>query len=384
MVRAGGRVRSGRSAPVVVVTAAGPAAGAAAVVRVLADRVGAPGGPGRVLAVDTDVPGEPGEPGTPALVAELAGADVVVHVATPTDLAADLRTGATRRRARAVRAVQDVAAAAAAVGARRLVVVTSAMVYGARPDNPAPLPEDAPLRAPRDEGVVGDLLEVERIVARLPRIHPGLACTVLRPAPLVGAGVDTFVTRHFGTPRLLALRGHEMIWQFCHLEDLGTAVAAAVEHDLDGVLTVGCLPGLPAEAVARLTGMRRTELPAGLAFRTAERLHRHGLLATPAGYLAYVVHPWVVGAQRLVEVGWRPRFSAEDCLRALLDESRTAAGGPTGDDLERLHDGPPGARRVEPRDAALGAAGAAVAVVGAAALLRQARLRRTGGSRRLR
>ena len=370
-------VRSGRSARMIALTAPSPAPespapGRAAVLAALAAALGDDRGP-LPVAVPQDVDAA-------ALPAALAGAEVVVHLATPTDLAADLHLTATQRRARAVRAVQDVAAAADGVGARRLVVVTSTMVYGAHPDNPVPLEEGAALRAARDDGVVGDLLEVERIVARVPRLFPRLACTVVRPAPLVGPGVDTFVTRHFETPRLLALRGHEMVWQFCHVDDLASAVATAVERDLDGVLTAGCLPGLPGEEVARLAGMRRTELPAALAFRTAERLHRHGLLATPAAYLSYVVHPCVIGAERLVEAGWRPRRPAEECVRELVAEAGARASGAGGTDEHEA--GAASGRRAERREAALGAAGAAVAIVGTAALLRQARSRRGGGRRR--
>ncbi len=58
-------------------------------------------------------------------------------------------------------------------GSAHLVVVTSAMTYGALPDNPVPLPEDAPLRAEPDEGLVGDLLAVEEVLQQGPPGPPG-------------------------------------------------------------------------------------------------------------------------------------------------------------------------------------------------------------------
>lgn len=233
------------------------------------------------------------------------GVDVVVHLAGSTDLAADLMLTGIQRRARVVRAVQEVAGAAAAVGARRLMVVTSAVVFGARADNPVPLPDEAPLQALPDDGLVGDLLEVERIVGRLPRVHPRLRTTVLRPAALVGPGVDTVVTRHFEAPRLLSLREVEMRWQFCHVDDLGEAVAVVIDQDLDGVLSAGSRPWLTTLEVERLTGLRRIELPSGLAYGAAERLHRARVLPIPAADLALVVHPWVVGSERLTADGCR-------------------------------------------------------------------------------
>ncbi|MGH8837579.1 MAG: NAD-dependent epimerase/dehydratase family protein, partial [Actinomycetes bacterium] len=118
----------------------------------------------------------------PIIADRLSGVDTVVH------LAMDISVGAESagRSALNVRGTQTVLTAAAAAGVRRVVLCTSAMVYGAYPDNPVPLPEDAPLRAQADGSLVRDLLEIERLAQRAPKSHPGLTVTVLRPAMLVG------------------------------------------------------------------------------------------------------------------------------------------------------------------------------------------------------
>ncbi len=121
----------------------------------------------------------------PALAGQLTGVDVVVHA--DFDLAPD--SDARQRRAFNVRGAQTVLTAAAAGRVGRVVLVTSAMVYGARPDNPVPLPEDAPLAAEADSSVAGDLLEIEQLARRSPRANPGMAVTVVRPAALVGEAV---------------------------------------------------------------------------------------------------------------------------------------------------------------------------------------------------
>ena len=143
----------------------------------------------------------------PTLAARLAGVDVVVHADMDTSAVTEPR----QRRALNVRGAQTVLTAAAAERVGRVVLVTSAMVYGARPDNPVPLPEDAPLLADADGSVAGDLLEVEEIARRSRRVNPGTAVTVVRPAGLVGDGVDTLLTRHFEAPRLLIFRPGDRI-----------------------------------------------------------------------------------------------------------------------------------------------------------------------------
>ncbi|MFJ8644569.1 SDR family oxidoreductase [Streptomyces sp. NPDC093546] len=295
----------------------------------------------------------------PAIAEKLRGADVVVHLA----LDLDLETDAAARTAYNVRGTQTVLTAAAAAGVHRVVLCTSAMVYGALPDNDVPLSEDAELRATAEATGVGDLLEIERLARRAPRAHPGLNVTVVRPTVLVGGGTDTALTRYFESPRLLVVAGSHPTWQFCHVEDLVSALEYAALEKVEGDFAVGCDGWLEQEEVEELSGIRRMELPSAVALGAAARLHRIGLTPSPAGDLAYTMHPWVVSVGRLHDAGWRPRWTNEEVLAALLEEVQgrhTVAG-----------------RRLGRKDAtAAGAAGATVALLGTAALVRRARRRR--------
>ena len=82
-------------------------------------------------------------------------------------------------------------------------------------------------------------MDVEQLIGVARDVHPGLTITAVRPAALVGDGVDTVITRHFEAPRLLTLRGAEPAWQFCHVDDLGSAVALVVGPGRRGAVSVG-------------------------------------------------------------------------------------------------------------------------------------------------
>ncbi len=298
---------------------------------------------------------------SPDVIRALTDVDVLVWVAQETDLQSVLGRRGRERRERVVRTARALVMSAAAAAVSRVVVVSSAEVYGASADNPVPLPEDAELRAARDDGLVGDLLAVEELIRESRSVHPGLGITVVRPAALVGPGVDTVLTRHFEAPRLLAVRGASPAWQFCHVDDLASAVGHVIDSGLGPVVTVGCPGVLSQEEVERLSGMRRIELSEAAALATAQQLHRVGVLPTPSSELAFVLHPWAVSSATLAAHGWHPAYDNETCLGVLLEEikGRHAVA----------------ARRLDRKDAALGAASAAVALVGTAALLRRARRR---------
>ncbi|WP_255491617.1 MULTISPECIES: nucleoside-diphosphate sugar epimerase [unclassified Actinotalea] len=352
-------IRSGRSAAGdLVVVGRGPVA--AAVVSRLAAAADLAQGLVRALP---DLPLEaPGD--------AVAGARVVVLVADEADLSAPDRTGRSdpdpeRRRAEAVALAQRAVAAARTGHVEHVVAVTSAMVHGAAPGR-AVITDDEPPSTTPGAGLVGDLVAVEAVLARAAARRGAKAprIAVLRPAAVVGPGVDTLVTRHFAAPRLLVLRGVERPWQLVHVDDVAAAVEVAVRERWTGAATVAAGPLLSAAEVARRAGMRRIELPAVTAFGTAERLHRVGVLRAPAEELAFTVYPWTVEPARLRAVGWEPVHDAYACLDVLLAgvRGRTVLAG----------------REVGGRHVALGAAGAAVALLGTAAAWRQARGRGYG------
>jgi len=348
----------GQPMPVVAVTGAARGIG-----RALTVRLAASPGVRKVIAIDSDrgdiagVTWRVADVRDPALAGRLAGADIVVHA--DYDLAPD--SDSRPRRAFNVRGAQTVLTAAAAGRVGRVVLVTSTMVYGARPDNPVPLAEDAPLAAEADSSVAGDLLEIEHLARRSPRANPGVEVTVVRPAALVGEDIDTLVTRHFEAPRLLTVKGCVPRWQFCHVDDLVSALEFTVTGGITGDFAVGSDGWLEQDEVERISGLKSIELPARLTFGTAQRLHRVGVTPAPAIDLRYVVYPWVVDCAALRAAGWRPASGNEEALRVLLDQrkGRHAVAG----------------RRIARKEATITAAGATVAVIGTAAIVRRARRR---------
>ncbi len=294
----------------------------------------------------------------PLLSGRLSDVDVIVNLDIERSPDADPR----ERRTHNVRGAQTVVTAAAAARVRRVVLVTSAMVYGAGPDNDVPLSEDAPLLAEASTSI-GDFLEMEELAATAPVTHPGLDVTVVRPASVVGPGVDSVVTRHFESPRLLSVKGSTPGWQFCHIEDLASALDAVVTEDVRGPVAVGCEGWLGPDEVTEITGKRNFELPAALTFGMAQRLHRLGMTPAPATDLHYVAYPWVVDCARLRAAYWKPMYDNAAALRTVMEETagRHAVVG----------------RRVGGKEATMAtAATATVAAIGAAAAIRRARKRR--------
>jgi nucleoside-diphosphate-sugar epimerase len=363
------RIRPRRKAMTVAVTAAATPVGDC-IVRALLARCAPGAAIGTVVGLGAERGGVDGvhwrlaDLDSPDLAKSLGGVDALIHVAASTDLASDLKMTTRTRHERATRAIQTVVISAAAAGVARLVVVTSAMTYGASPANPVPLAEDAPLGAVPDEGIVGDLLAIEQVLRAAADVHPSLSITVVRPAALVGPEIDTVITRHFEAPRLLTVKGGAPAWQFCHVEDLASALATTVELGLGPAVTVGSEGWMSQQEVEQVSGMLRVELSESMALGIGQRLHRVGILPFPASDLAYALYPWVISSATLREAGWQPAYDNVTCLSVLVDSIRGHHAM--------------AARRLDRRDAVLGAASAAVALVGTAAIMRRRRRKGVG------
>jgi nucleoside-diphosphate-sugar epimerase len=360
-------VRRRRSGLTIGVTgAAGPLGGA------LVERLTHHGAAPEVIALDTVRRHAPGatwrvaDVRDPALASRLAGIDALVHLATDRSST----TSTEDRRAVNVRGTEILLEAGVAAGVRRVVLLTSAMAYGAHPANPVPLEEDAPLLLDAPDGLVADWIAMELAGLSMQgrtTADSSFEITVVRPASLVGVVSDALLPGLFSAVRLLAIRDARCHWQFCHVDDLLDALVASALGEVGGAVTVGCDGWLTRADVESISGMRSVVVPSSVAFATADRLHRVGALTSPSSDLHYLVHPWVVGSQRLRETGWTPGWTNEAALR----EHLRLLGDRAGRGLVVVD-------RKEATRAAAGAAagaGATLAVIGSLALAR-ARARR--------
>ena len=98
-------------------------------------------------------------------------------------------------------------------------------------------------------------------------------------------------------------------------------------------VTVGCDGWLEQDGGrAGRPACGASSCPSALAFGTAERLHRIGVIPAPASDLQYVVHPWVVPSTRLLEAGLATDVRQPDGARpaARAGQRPPRAGLPAG------------------------------------------------------
>jgi len=296
---------------------------------------------------------------TADLDAAFDGADAIIHLASVFGPAIE---GPEIDDAVDVAVARRVLAAADAMGIDRLVMLSSATVYGPWANNPVPLTEEAPLRPHPELAAAVQFAEIERLVADWRADHPDATVARLRPAPVVDDGylgwLATALDAAADVPTADDTPG-----QFLHVADLAAAVVAAWAGGYDGPLNVAPDGWLTPTQRRALDPVPRLRLPEPVALKIASWRWRLGLAPTPPGILPYVRHPWVVANDRLVELGWSATLSNEEAYVMGHEASPLESISPQ--------------RRQELALGIAGGAGLALAV-GIGTLARRARRRRRG------
>lgn len=241
-----------------------------------------------------------------AAASESPAVDVVVHLGSGDH---DARA---RRRENVTEGVDKTLAEAIARDANHLVFVSSSMVYGAWPNNPIPLTEDAILRPDVEFVYARQLAAAEAMSDRWRRQRPGRTVTVLRPVVTMAADGTSQLARSLAAGLGQRFGEEDPPAQFLHLDDLAAAVVVAVKRRLDGVFNVAPDGWIGGERVRALTGARpRLQLPDRAADVLAALRWRFQRGPISPGLLSYTRAPWLVANDRLKAEGWQPTVTNE-------------------------------------------------------------------------
>ncbi|MFQ5416453.1 MAG: NAD-dependent epimerase/dehydratase family protein [Myxococcota bacterium] len=205
-------------------------------------------------------------------------------------------------------------------GVQSLAVLSSGYVYGAFPENPYYMNEDAPLSASRSYPEIRDLVEVDTLASTFLWRYPHIRTCVLRPVNVLGYYVHSMIGQYLRQTRNPSVMGFDPMMQFIHEEDLAEAIALAVEHGLQGVFNVTGPGEVPLHTAIRVTGGSALPMPEFVLRPLFERLFRFGLIPYPAGALDYLKFPITLDGDRFVDAtGFRPAFSLEETLHSVRD-----------------------------------------------------------------
>lgn len=238
------------------------------------------------------------------LVTALTGCDTIVHAAsdegrvTEHEIAADVL-------ARLLDAASD-------AGVGHIVIVSTAMVYGALPDNPVPLSEDEPLRASQDLAFVAAKLEMERLTSTW--AAGGRRAAILRPTTTLAETGSSWIARTLRIATTVRPDQVDPPVQFLHYDDLAAAAVLCATTRATGAFNIAPDGFIGSEGLHQLVGGLQLRVPGDLSDLFLRVGRRLGIRPTPEGIEPYVRAPWVVANDKLRALGWTPQHTNEEAF----------------------------------------------------------------------
>ena len=252
------------------------------------------------------------------------GVDTVVHLAVVA--APDSAGGrSSMKEINVIGTMQLLAACQKAETFRKLVVQSSISVYGASPRDPAKFTEDMSARAQPRTGFGKDSLEIESYVRGLARRRPDVVVTTLRLANLIGAGVDSHVTRYLSLPVVPRVMGFDARLQFLHPSDAVAALLLVTNRDFPGTFNVGATDIVTLTQALHKMGRPAVGVPQAAAPLAATLVRRAHLVDFSPDQIDALTYGRAMDTSRFAaETGFVPKFSS---LAALEEFARAAQPG---------------------------------------------------------
>jgi UDP-glucose 4-epimerase len=203
-------------------------------------------------------------------------------------------------------------------GVKKVVVLSSANVYGPRPDNSNFLPEETPLMAADRYSDVRDLIELDMYAQSFMWKHPEIETVILRPVNIVGPSVKNAPSTYLRLETPVTVMGFDPMVQLIHEEDACRALVLALRPGLRGVYNVTGPGEVPLSAVLKELGRRPIPVPDPLIRAIMKRAFEARLSNFPPEEVDHIQYLCAVDGSRFAkDAHWAPRYSLRETIRSV-------------------------------------------------------------------
>jgi len=206
---------------------------------------------------------------------------------------------------------------AAQLGIPKVVVLSSANVYGPQPGNAQFLNEDAPLLGGARFSDIRDLIEVDMLAQGFFWKHPNTETVVLRPVHILGT-VHNAPSNFLRLPTIPTLLGYDPMVQVIHEADVVQAIRRALQPGIRGIFNVSGPEPVPLSRIIKVLDRKRMRVPYSLGKMALNRLWNLRLTTFPPPELDHIRYVCMVDDTRARKVlGFHPAHDLETTIRAV-------------------------------------------------------------------
>jgi UDP-glucose 4-epimerase len=199
----------------------------------------------------------------------------------------------------------------------KVVVLSSANVYGPRPENAQFLTEEAPLLAAQAFPAMRDLVEIDHMASSFFWKARDIETVILRPVHILGR-VRNAPSNYLRLETVPTLLGFDPMVQMIHELDVAEAIVCGLRPGVRGIFNITGPGEMPLSAVLAELGRRAVPVPHPLAKPLWTLAWRIGWSSYPVAEFDFIRYVCMVdGSRAAEELGFRPRHSLRETIRAV-------------------------------------------------------------------
>jgi UDP-glucose 4-epimerase len=203
----------------------------------------------------------------------------------------------------------------------KLVVLSSANVYGPHATNPQFMTEDAPLLGGQNFSEIRDLIEVDMLAQSFFWKLPDTETVILRPVHILGS-VHNAPSNFLRLNPVLTVMGFDPMIQVVHQSDVVRVIERALLPGMRGIFNVAGPEPVPLSRIIKILGRQRLSVPYSLARMMMKRAWSLRLSTFPVPELDHIRYVCMVDDRRAKDIlGFVPQVGLEDTVLS-VEEGR--------------------------------------------------------------
>jgi UDP-glucose 4-epimerase len=203
----------------------------------------------------------------------------------------------------------------------KLVLLSSANVYGPQPSNPQFLTEDAPLLGGQTFSDIRDLIELDMLAQSFFWKLPETETVILRPVHILGT-VHNAPSNFLRKDPIVSILGFDPMMQVMHQADVVRAIELALRPGVRGIFNVAGPEPASLSQIIKILGRQKISVPYGVTRAVLSRMWSWRLTSFPPPEIDHIRYVCMVDDRRAREtLGFAARMSLEQTVLA-VDEGR--------------------------------------------------------------
>ncbi|NLG45548.1 NAD-dependent epimerase/dehydratase family protein [Gordonia sp. (in: high G+C Gram-positive bacteria)] len=248
--------------------------------------------------------------------------DTVVHAAP--SIMDSVEHSAAIKELDVVGTMQVCAACQRSPSVKRLVLRSSAMVYGAGPSDPVAFTEGTPARKEPRRGYGRDLIDMEGYARGLSRRRQDIGVSILRFQSILGPRIRTRMSSYLSMPLVPTAFGYQPRLQFLHEEDALAALEHATLNPRPGTFNVAGEGIVTLSQSVHRAGHLKLPVPQPLISPLVSVLQNGRLPGIRSDNTPYLSYGRVLDTTRMrTELGFAPKYSSIETLDDFVARGRT-------------------------------------------------------------